>query len=225
MKIKAFGGSVVHVLGSMTIFLHVGNKTFKALCQVTNTDDCLLMGRTLAKAMGYINYPDIKPPTKSKQNMQTSIKTAQTEMNTVDTEAAPNPQRKQCKQTDPESVSQNSNIIDRETLQLIQETINVISSNMNLEEDMSTKPQKVRANLHNEYNNAKVTVNDKEHSLPTTKEYILKEYADVFAGTGTLPGPAYYIELKEDYNPVRNPPHSVPVGMQDAYKAELERLQ
>ena len=157
--------------------------------------------------------------------MQTSIKTAQTEMNTVDTETAPNPQRKQCKQTDPESVSQNSNIIDRETLQLIQETINVISSNMNSEEDMSTKPQKVRANLHNEHNNAKVTVNNQEHSLPTTKEYILKEYADVFTGIGTLPGPAYHIELKEDYNPVRNPPHSVPVGMHDAYKAELERLQ
>ena len=205
---------MVHVLGSMTIFLHVGNKTFKALCQVTNTDDCLLMGRTLAKTMGYINYPDIKPPTK----------TAETEMNTVDTEAAPNPQRKQCKQTDPESVSPNSNIIDRETLQLIQETINAISSNMNLEEDMSTKPQKVHANLHNEHNNAKVTVNNKEHSLPTTEEYILKEYADVFAGIGTLPGPAYHIELK-DYNPVRNPPRSGPVGMQDAYKAELERLQ
>ena len=69
VKIKAFGGSVVHVLGSITIFLHVGNKTFKALCQVTNTDDCHLMGRTVAKAMGYINYPDIEPPTKSKQNM------------------------------------------------------------------------------------------------------------------------------------------------------------
>ena len=39
---------------------------------------------------------------------------------------------------------------------------------------------------------------------------------------GLLPGPAYHIELKEEYNPVRNPPHSVPVGMQDAYKAELE---
>ena len=116
-------------------------------------------------------------------------------------------------------MSQNSNIIDKDTLQLIQETINVISSNMN--KDISTKPQKVHANLHNEHNNAKVTANDKEHSLPTTKEYILKEYADVFAGIGTLPGPAYHIELKEDYNPVRNPPHSVTVGMQDAYKAEL----
>ena len=122
-------------------------------------------------------------------------------------------------------MSQNSNIIGRETLQLIQETINMISLNTNLEEDTSTKPQKVHANLHNEHNNAKVTVNDKEHSLPTTKEYILKEYAGVFAGIGTLPGPAYHIELKEDYNPVRNPPCSVPVGKQDAYKAELERLQ
>ena len=45
----------------------------------------------------------------------------------------------------------------------------------------------------------------KKHSLPTTKEYILKEYADVFTGIGSLPGPAYHFELKEDYNPVRKP--------------------
>ena len=126
----------------MTVFLHVGNKTFKALCQVTNTDDCLLMGRTLAKAMGYINYPDIKPPTKSKQKMQTNAKAAQSEMNTADTETASDPQREQCKQTKPESVSQSSNIIDRETLQLIQETIHVISSNMTFTEEMSTNHRK-----------------------------------------------------------------------------------
>ena len=225
MKIKAFGGSAVHVLASITVFLHVGNKTFKALCQVTNTDDCLLMGRALAKAIGYINYPDIKPPTKSKQTMQTNARTAPTEMNTIVTETALDLQREQCKQTKPESVSRSSNIIDKETLQLIQETINVISSNMTINEDMSTKPQKVHADLHNKCGNSKVAVNDKEHSLPTTREYILKEYADVLVGIGTLPGPAYHIELKEDYNPVRNPPRSVPVGMQDAYKAELERLQ
>ena len=75
------------------------------------------------------------------------------------------------------------------------------------------KPQKVHVSLQSEHNSATVTVNSKEHSLPTTKEYILKEYADVFTGIGTLPGPAYHIELKEDYNPVRYPPHSVPVGM------------
>ena len=118
-----------------------------------------------------------------------------------------------------------SNVIDRETLQLIQETINAIPSSMNSNENIATEPQKVHASLHNEHGSARVTINGKEHSLPTTKEYILKEYADVFTGIGTLPGPAYHIELKEDYNPVRNPPCSVPVGMQDAYKAELERLQ
>ena len=56
-------------------------------------------------------------------------------------------------------------------------------------------------------------------------EYILREYADVFSGIRTLPGPAYHIKLKQDYTLVRNPPCSVPVGMQDAYKAELQRLQ
>ena len=184
------------------------------------------MGRALAKTMGYIDYPDIKPPTKIKQNTQTNIKAVQAETNMiVDTGSASEPQGNQSKQTSAKSVPKSSNVIDRETLQLIQETINAISSSMNLNENIATKPQKVHACLHNEHDSTTVTVNGKEHSLPTTKEYILKEYADVFTGIGTLPGPAYYIELKEDYNPVRNPPRSVPVGMQDAYKAELERLQ
>ena len=33
-----------------------------------------------------------------------------------------------------------------------------------------------------------VTINGKTHPLPTTKEYILHEYAGVFKGFGTLPG-------------------------------------
>ena len=209
----------------MAIFLHVNNKTFKALCQVTNTDDCPLMGRALAKTMGYIDYPDIKPPTKIKQNTQTNIKAARAETSTVDTESASEPQQNQSKQTSAKSMPTSNNVIDRETLQLIQETINAISSSMNLNENLATEPQKVHASLHNEQGSARVTINGKEHRLPTTKEYILREYADVFTGIGTLPGPAYHTELKEDYNPVRNPPCLVPVGMQDAYKAELERLQ
>ena len=35
------------------------------------------------------------------------------------------------------------------------------------------------------------------HPLPTTKEYILHEYADVFKGVGTLPGGLYHIKLKD----------------------------
>ena len=44
---------------------------------MTDTDDYFLMGRMLAKAMGYIDYPEILPPVKVNQNSQTSIKTAQ----------------------------------------------------------------------------------------------------------------------------------------------------
>ena len=127
--------------------------------------------------------------------------------------------------SDQEFKPSGNNLISEETLQLIQETINHISSKLSLHEDTPRTPQKVHTKLYNQQGNPKVTVNDKEHGLPTTKEYILREYADVFTGIGTLPEPAYHIELKDDYTPVRNPPRSVPIGMQDAYKAELERLQ
>ena len=60
--------------------------------------------------------------------------------------------------------------------------------------------------------------------MPTTKEYILHEYADVFKGVGTLPGGPYHIKLKDSYKPVQHPPRSVPLGMQSACKAELDRL-
>ena len=65
-----------------------------------------------------------------------------------------------------------------------------------------------------------ITINGKTHPLPTTKEYILHEYADVFKGVGSL----YHIKLKDSYKPVQHPPRSVPLGMQSAYKAELDRL-
>ena len=69
-----------------------------------------------------------------------------------------------------------------------------------------------------------VTINGKTHPLPTTKGYILHEYADVFRGIGTLPGGPYHIKLKDSYKLVQHPPRSVPLGMQSAYKAELDRL-
>ena len=68
-----------------------------------------------------------------------------------------------------------------------------------------------------------ITINGNTHPLPTTKEYILHKYADVFKGVGTLPGCPYYIKLKDSSKPVQHPPRSVPLGMQSAYKAELDR--
>ena len=74
------------------------------------------------------------------------------------------------------------------------------------------------------WNQDSIELNSKVHKLPITKEYMLKEYSDVFKGIDTLPGGLYHIRLKEQYKPVQHPPRLVPVAMQDAYKAELERL-
>ena len=49
-----------------------------------------------------------------------------------------------------------------------------------------------------------ITINGKTHPLPTTKEYILHEYADVFKGVGTLPGGPYHLKLKDSYKPVQH---------------------
>ena len=69
-----------------------------------------------------------------------------------------------------------------------------------------------------------IELNGKVYKLPITKDYILREYNDVFKGIGTLPGGPYHIRLKEQYRPVQHPPSSVPVAMQSAYNAELNRL-
>ena len=78
------------------------------------------------------DYPDIKPPTKIKQNTQTNIKAMQARTSTLDTELASKPQRNQSKQTSAKCATKSGNVIDNETLQLIQETINAISASMNL---------------------------------------------------------------------------------------------
>ena len=77
---------------------------------------------------------------------------------------------------------------------------------------------------HIKWNTDSIELNGKTHKLPITKEYMLREYHDVFNGIGTLPGGPYHIRLKEQYRPVQHPPRSVPVAMQTAYKTELDRL-
>ena len=60
--------------------------------------------------------------------------------------------------------------------------------------------------------------------MPTNKEYILHEYADIFRGVGTLPGGPYHIKLKDSHKVVQHPPRSVSLGLQSAYQAELDKL-
>ena len=56
------------------------------------------------------------------------------------------------------------------------------------------------------WNTDSIELNGKVHKLPITKDYILKEYNDVFKGVGTLPGGPYHIRLKEQYRLVQHPP-------------------
>ena len=63
-----------------------------------------------------------------------------------------------------------------------------------------------------------ILINGKKHKLSITKEYILKEYNDVFSGIGTLPGDEYHIKVKKDYKPDQHPPRSVPVKLKPTYK-------
>ena len=59
----------------------------------------------------------------------------------------------------------------------------------------------------------RITINRKTHPLPTTKDYLLPEYADLFQGIRTLPGVLYCIQLKEGYKPVPHSPRQVAVSL------------
>ena len=67
------------------------------------------------------------------------------------------------------------------------------------------------------HNRDSITLNEKTHSLPTTKEYLMKEYKDVFSGMGTLLGGSYHIQLKENYKAVHHAPCQVAVSLKSAW--------
>ena len=71
------------------------------------------------------------------------------------------------------------------------------------------------------WNKDLIKLNDKVHRLPITKDYILKEFSDVFKSVGTLPGRPYHIRLKDDYKPVQHPPRSVPIAMQPCIQSRI----
>ena len=177
---------------------------------MTDTNDCFLMGRMLTKAMGYIDYPEILPPVKVNQNSQTSIKTAQVQLSESNTflhfrssnqnQTCNKFQNRKGKNTKSSKIRQSTNI------------------------QTPQQPRQVHGKLYKGPEDSKITFGHKTHNVPTTKEYIMKEYADIFQGIGTLPGPPYHIELKDEYTPVRHATWSIPVGMQEVYKAELDRL-
>ena len=156
----------------------------------------MILGRIQAKAMGYIQFPQIWQP-----HTLTTFQHASRNLCTYRT-----PTSKTTKTAFQPQVS------------LHKTTPTEITKAKQAQQ--TTEP----VLPHIKWNTDSIQLNGKTHKLPITKEYILKEYNDIFKGVGTLPGGPYHIRLKEQYRLVQHPPRSVPIAMQTAYKAELERL-
>ena len=62
VRIKAYGNQEVKVLGSIVLYMHTKEKTDRVTWQVTDTTGVPILGRSQAKHMNYINYPEIHAP-------------------------------------------------------------------------------------------------------------------------------------------------------------------
>ena len=183
----------MHSLGSCVLHLHIDNKVFPTIFEVTNMTGPMILGRIQAKAMGYVQFPQIWQPHALTTSPHTSRNLCTSRTPAPKTSLQPQvPLHK----TTPTEITK---------AKQAQQTMEPVLP-------------------HIKWNTDSIQLNGKTHKLPITKEYILKEYNDVFKEVGTLPGSPYHIRLKEQYRLVQHPPRSVPIAMQTAYKTELERL-
>ena len=180
MRIFAFGGTEVKVIGSLKLYMHYDDQTTEIRCQVTNTQGTLLLGKKSAQNTNYVSYPNIKPPVKLNAHVH--------------------------------------------QLGIVNSAQGIVNSAQRQTSSRRAKAPDVPRKPTVSWCTNSITINGKLHPLPTTKEYILREYSDIFQGVGTLPGGPYHIRLKSHYQPVIHAPRSVPIGMQSAYRKELDRL-
>ena len=170
-----------------------------------------ILGRTQAKHMSYISYPEVQAP-KSQEQSPVSAGNLKSRDYVYSLETT------------------NSSLQCEKTAQSTDSLKTIPTTNQTAQEEHRAATRVKSGTAHGpkspqvSWCKNSVTINAKMHPLLTTKEYTLHEYADVFKGVGTLPGGPYHIKLKDSYKPVQHPPRSVPLGMQSAYKAELDRL-
>ena len=198
-------------MGSIVLYMYTSQKTDRVFWQATNTMGVPIPARTQAKLMNYIDYPEIHAsPGQEQSPVSTDSLKSTYYVYSLET--------------------MNSSIQSTKTAQSM-DSLKITPATNQTAQDEHRAATRVKSSTAHEPKSAQVswckssvTINGKTHPLPTTKEYILHEYADVFKGVGTLPGGPYHIKLKDSYKPVQHPPRSVPLGMQSAYKAELDRL-
>ena len=62
------------MLGSIVLYIHTNEKADRVIWQVTDTTGVPILGRTQAKLMNYISYPEIHAPQQQSSVSQDSIK-------------------------------------------------------------------------------------------------------------------------------------------------------
>ena len=202
-------------------------KKLTVIWQVTDTTEVPILGRTQVKLMNYISYLEIHAPQQQSSVSQDSIKSTDhvhslvTMQHSQQSNPKFNQKFDQPKFDWPEfdqtvwaaqsmdSLQANPKF-DWKFDQTAQEEHRVVTK---AKSGAAHEPKSPQVS----WCNNSITIEGKTHPLPTTKEYILHEYADVFKGIGTLPGGPYHIRLKGSYKPVQHPPRSVTLGMQSAY--------
>ena len=189
----------------------MSEKTDRVLWQVTDTARVPILGRTQAKLMNYISCPEIHAPLGQGQSPVSMDSLKSTDY--VHSLGTTNNSLQSTKTAQ----SMDSLKATPTTIQAVQEEHRAATR---AKSSTAHEPKSAQVS----WCKSSITINCKTQPLPTTMEYILHEYADIFKGVGTLPGGPYHIKLKDSYKPVQHPPRSVPLGMQSAYKAELDRL-
>ena len=165
-----------------------------------------ILGRTQAKLMNYISCPEIHaPPGQGQSPVSTDSLKSRDSVYSLET--------------------MNSSLQSAKTAQSMDSLKTTPTTDQTAQEEHRAATRAKSSTAHGSQSaqvswcKSSVTINGKTHPLPTTKEYILHEYVDVFKGVGTLPGGPYHIMSKDSYRPVQHPFRSMPLGIQSAYKA------
>ena len=142
----------------------MSEKTDRVTWQVTSTTGVPILGRAQAKHMNYVSYPEIHAPV-----LQNSLQSTDCIHSLKTTQY---------------SLQSKKTALRGNSLQTTQEEHRMATK---AKSDVMKEPQSPEVTW---CKNA-VTINGRMHPLPTTKEYILHEYVDMFKGVGTLPGGPY----------------------------------
>ena len=162
---KAYDGQAVNGIGSIVLYMYMSEKTDKVIWQVTDTMGVPILGRAQAKLMNYVSYPKIHPPQEQSLVSQDSLKSTDY-FHSLKTTS-------QSLQSTKTTQSMDSLKTTPETDQTAQEEHRVATK---AKTSTSHEPKSAQVS----WCKSSITINGKTHPLPTTKEYILHEYADVF---------------------------------------------